>query len=136
MSNRRSFLRMLGVAPVAAPVAAKEAAVAMGLSSSAGTAGMMLGGNVPMSAQVGFGITNEKENIAKRMAALLSSNARDEARREIGRGRLLDADIAALRSVSPAFANVVQIERDIDARIDNEKRWLNRRLSDLTGGIL
>lgn len=127
---------MLGVAPVAAPVAAKEAAVAMGLSSGASAAGMMLGGNGPMVDQVGFGITNEKDNIAKRMAALLSSNARDEARREMGRGRLLDADIAALRSVSPAFANVVQIERDIDARIDNEKRWLNRRLSDLTGGIL
>lgn len=135
MSNRRSFLRILGMAPIAAPVAAKEAAVAMGLSNGVGaTVVGSVFANVgnPSGPVPGF----DKAWLVNRLSEFNSAAKRDEIKRQFSGGMVLDADIAAMRSLSPSVARQMQMDRQIDRHIANETHWIRQELSRATGGIL
>lgn len=114
---RRNFLRILATAPVAAPVAVKEAAAKMGLSSV--TAAFASGGNVGLQTGVPMG---DREYTQQRWEYFLSSGGRrDRVRQAQFLARTLDSDIAAMRSISPAGAYALQVERAL-ARIESEER--------------
>lgn len=129
MSTRRGFLRLIGAAPVAAPVALKEAAVSMGLSGPIGMGAAALGG---IPANGGYPIGPDKGWLMKQLTELYSPQKQDEFHQQARHmARVLDADIAALRSISPARAYQMQIERAVAQLTANEKSWIERRLSEL-----
>lgn len=136
MSNRRSFLRLLGMAPIAAPAAAKEAAAAMGLSNGIGVTGVI--GNMASTgiASGGHPEAFSKTWILNRLADCNSAVKRAEIKRQITGGMVLDADIAAMRSIAPAMARQMQMERLVDRQVANETDWLRQELARVTGGIL
>ena len=119
-ATRRKFLALVGMTPIAAPVAAKQAAVAMGLSGPIGGAGDRVGG--PMLSGHGpipVGPNDWAINALKRLAS-------EDGQREIMQdakayARTLDPDLAALRSVSPAFAFRRQRDRN-EVEIMNHRR--------------
>mgnify|MGYP001096809871 CR=1 FL=1 len=129
---RRAFLRFAAAAPVALPVAAKEAAAGMGLQGALG--GAMLGkmpvpDGMPCSPAPGD-VYDHATWLRQQIAELLSDeglksariNAREEARR-------LDPDLAALRSVSPAFAYQAQVDRSAARHIERQRDWMTRDLA-------
>lgn len=121
MSNRRGFLKLLGMAPVAAPVAAKEAAVSMGLE---GALGGSVAAAIPMGSPIADGSKDWlKERISEHLSgesdAEYKANARHDARR-------LDPDLAALRSVSPAWAYQKQVERAYQRNKQSQDTWLTK----------
>ena len=134
MSSRRGFLKLIGAAPVALPVAAKEAAVSMGLSGpiGVGAAGQMAG----YANSVGFPTPNDpngeatylKERLAEIMNPDNLRRLRSEARHE---ARQLDADIAAMRSISPSAAYAMQIERVVERRVREERNWIDKGIDRL-----
>lgn len=139
--GRRKFLRFLGASAVAAPVAAKEAAIAMGLTNGVGGSmiGAPIGSLAPMSGAKGNGFdpfyaASEVARLKKQIDGLLTDDARDKARREArGSSLVLDPDIAAMRSLSPAAARRLQVERNIGRRIDSERSWIETQIANLLG---
>ena len=121
--KRRGFLKFLSVSPVAAPVAAKEAAYAMGLNGSIG--GLGEHGMAPVGGQIYDGPVSSKSWIIDQVKSLFSEEERENRRlAALDYGRRLDPDLASMRSVSPAFAYRAQVarsERRIEAR---QKSWL------------
>lgn len=146
--GRRKFLRFLGAGAVSAPVAAKETALAMGLTNGVG--GSMIGtlsGSLPAGrlalvsgAPIGNGfdplyVTSEVARLKRHIASLLTDDAREKARREArGSSLVLDPDIAAMRSLSPAAARRLQVERNIDRRIESERGWIESQIANLLSG--
>lgn len=130
---RRKFLSLLAMAPVAAPVVAKEAATRMGLSSMAAAA---FTGDQFYPGGVGSAMTQPTSNgdwIKQQIDQFVSPEARSgrlmQARQMAGR---LDPDLAAMKSVSPSWAYAAQCDRAI-ARIEqNELSWL-RKEADRSG---
>ncbi|MEW5705114.1 MAG: twin-arginine translocation signal domain-containing protein [Pseudomonadota bacterium] len=131
MLSRRRALKALAVAPAAVPVVAKDAAVKMGLGDVAMSAGIPARYNAPIVA------TDEASHIRAQLKSLLGGEGRSRAI-ESARGALsrMDSDLASLRSVSPAWVLTVQAERTADRYLAAERRWLQERLSTLTGGLL
>ena len=115
MSTRRKFLALVGMAPVAVPVAAKEAAAAMGVSGplGAGSAGMnIVAGGYPMANSV----EEDHDGFLKRKLKRLDGGEEGEHSANDARysARVLDADIASLRSISPSAAYAIQRQRTFD----------------------
>ena len=134
---RRSALKMLAAIPIAGPVAVKEAAAKMGMGS-------LLGGGAAIGDQIekagyGYGVPSSA-NIgdANSMVDWLRSQAErvftDQnvsiVRKSVirsGEARVLDADLASLRSASPSSAYHIQIERCVARRLESEQQsWLER----------
>lgn len=133
MSTRRGFLRLIGAAPVALPVAAKEAAVSMGLSGPLGAAAasQYIGnscGAVPMPCDPSQEIMYYKDRLASIVSSENMLRYRQEARNE---ARILDADIAAMRAISPSAAYAMQVERVVQRRIQQERSWIDQGLAKL-----
>lgn len=128
---RRAVLKMMGVAPIAAPVAAKEAAAKMGLRGLAGgiATGLSLGRTEcppPMNP------IDEVAWIKDRLVGWASDEKRSDLfYYERGNARLLDGDLAAMRSISPSFAYTRQLERNVDRVIEHEVSGLRRQLRKL-----
>lgn len=123
MSNRRGFLKLLGMAPVAGPVAAKEAAVSMGLEGVIAGASMV-GGAMPSGSPIASGEVDWlreriRDHVSGESDAEYKANARHDARR-------LDPDLAALRSVSPAWAYTRQVERAYQRNRQSQETWLSK----------
>lgn len=131
MSNRRKFLALIGAAPIAAPVIAKEAAAAMGLSGPIGMSQFANGGNIgaPIATVNGSG-----SYISRLRDQILGLESGDEIPGLMGdaayRARVLDADLAAMRSVSPAWAYRQQMRRAADQIRTERKEYLARELAD------
>jgi hypothetical protein len=122
MSNRRGFLKLLGMAPVAGPVAAKEAAASMGLEGAIGGISMV-GGMAPASPS-GLG---PADWIQEQIREHLSGEANEGYQRMAEeRARRLDADLASFRSVSPAWAYRKQIDREYQREVGRQESWLRR----------
>ena len=123
MSSRRGFLKLLGVAPVAAPAAATNAAASMGLVEAVGSTSVVIGqGGVG-----GYGPpTMDNEGWIKRAWAAVASGERrrDETMSAKESTLVLDSDVAALRSVSPAFKRMVQVDRLVERRVAEHRRRL------------
>jgi hypothetical protein len=128
---RRSFLKLIGVAPVAGPVAAKEAAAKMGLQGVIGGA-LMRGGPGEACAPQPWTQAQEVSWLKENLATWQSDEQREERRYyERDYARQLDGDIAALRSVSPSYAYMKQLDRNVDRRIERETSSIRKQLRKL-----
>lgn len=137
MSNRRSFLRTLALAPVAAKDAAAKMSIGAATSAASDASGLMAGlapgassYGAPMVAAPwqsdidrvmrwkAFGLPSWKQREIKH-------NARHQA-------RVLDPDIAALRSLSPSAAYTLQRARIestmLDRELDSLRAWMEQSL--------
>jgi hypothetical protein len=134
MSNRRSFLRLVGMAPIAAPVAAREAAASIGLKSAIGAAAVGINSGV-----VGAGLDPPAETheqyLVRSLKEIMRPEASEEARREIST-MLLDPDLASMRSMSLSAVRAIQVERLVDRTIQMRKSYLEKQLKRWSGGIL
>lgn len=139
---RRAFLRFAAAAPVALPVAAKEAAASMGLQGALGAGaqiGMGLAGQT-----VGYADNckdaspiNHVDWLKQRMTDLLSDENLERIRmQEAAQLSRLDPDLASMRSVSPSFARHRQIDRNVNRAVESQKRWLNADLARSLKGKL
>ncbi len=115
MSTRRNVLRLIGMAPVAAPVAAKEAAASMGLKGVIGAPTYGAGREGP----VGPAAEDMLKNALKQLTS--KSYIRDMEKDASYAARILDSDIASFRSISPAAAYAIQRTRYVH-RIPQERR--------------
>jgi len=107
---RRGFLKLMPAAPLAATVAAKEAAATMGLSGpiNAANAGLVGGSSLNFVNPV----TDGTPWFVEAMKSFMSEEAIERDRLHAkGRARILDPDLAAMRSLSPAQAYAIQVER-------------------------
>ncbi len=121
--KRRSFLQALLVAPAAVPVAAKQAAAKMGLVAVTDVAAsQFIGGDSVCGPDRG------NDDWAKRALKELMSKDKTQERwdQTIHQARVLDADLASLKSMSPSVAYGIQRERTYHRLTDNERRWLQR----------
>lgn len=128
---RRSFLKLIGAAPIAGPVVAKEAAAKMGM-------GTLLGGAASLSGETmdaGYSISLDKETnmlgwCKAELRNVFSDKNVSAVRQSIirnGDARILDSDLAAMRSASPAAAYQIQIDRCVARRLEDERlSWLER----------
>lgn len=122
MLARRRFLSLLGAAPAAIPVIAKEAAAKLGLE---GALGGMLGPHtlppcLPSVDSCGIGTS---EHWAKQAMRKFWSPTKKRERAETidGSARRLDPDLASMRSISPAAAYQLQRAR-CKSRIE-QQNW-------------
>lgn len=128
-SSRRGFLALLGTAPIAAPVVAKEAAVAAGLTSLGPSAAM--GGMIAASGS--YGAPMPQVEWLKESISLFGSDQKKRERKDRadGHARILHPNIASLRSVSPSAAYAINKEhllaeierRDWQYLQDEMARW-------------
>lgn len=120
VSNRRGFLGLIGSVVAAPQTAAKTAAQAMGLSAPTGllaaqivkegaTPGMSSGPHEWAVEQIGLFWTDRHKRNRKAEVAM--------------RSKLLDPDLASMRSISPSAAYSIQMSRT-QKRVDDE-RWEN-----------
>ena len=139
MTSRRGLLKLIGMAPIAAPVAAKEAAASMGLTGITGIVGV--GANVANANYYRRGenavqacdpIDWAKNGLKHLMSAERQMEIRMQAKNN---ARILDADIAAMRAVSPAAAYQMQIDRNVARIIDIERQWYQRSISSSLLGV-
>jgi len=135
--NRRNILRLLTAAPVAGPSVAKEAARRMGLYTAAFFAGVPqqaeqtavahdLGGSVvPMEREGGAYL----KYLQRELTDFYSEEAQLQRTYEAKyRARGLDPDLAALRSVSPAWAYQTQYARMVTRVHDDRYGSIQRRI--------
>lgn len=118
---RRKFLSLLAIAPAAVPVAAKEAASRMGLSAvTTMTATAANVGSSGYPSPIG-----EKEYLSDRISQFWTDEMREQ-RIENARhqARLLDADLASMRSMSPSAAYAIQRGRSVAREERREMGWL------------
>lgn len=127
---RRGFLRLLGAAPIALPVAAREAASKVGVSTLG--YGMPSGG-LHRGPPTEIGGDNEW---IKQWAADAFSLARRAERWEEIRSNpvgTLDPDLACSRSLSMSAAIRIQRERNFERSIAGEQRSARRRFKKAFG---
>lgn len=121
-ANRRSFLRLMGAAPVGVPVAMKEAATKMGmggLTQFAPTAPSLYGGECTIP---GPPPQDHGQRLKDALAFIGSDDWLDRERRQARfTARALDPDLAAMRSLSPSAAYQLQIERIVADNLEREK---------------
>lgn len=118
---RRSFLRLLAAAPVAAPVVARDAAAKAGI----GAVGLGIDNyGPPVSGQCyPAEPASEREWIAGNIKRVLSKAWEQEQRDSMRHWypSRLDPDLAASRSLSLSAALRLQRERDVESNIDRER---------------
>lgn len=128
---RRKFLSLLAVAPAAGPVAAKEAAQKMGLSAVTMAQGGAVDG-VPVGGYGDSSAQSESDWVRDEMKEFWSDDARRQRWQSAKwAAKALDPDLAALRSVSPAWAYNMQRTRVLAAVEDERLSWLSKRAKKL-----
>lgn len=127
-ATRRRFLNLLGAAPVALPVAAKEAAAKMGLESVT-AASQPLMSSLPGESTASDLDWQEKYFKSELRELFSSENVRQRKRMARAHSHVLDADLAALRSMSPAVAYIKQQERNIERAIKDTREEMQDRIS-------
>jgi hypothetical protein len=128
--KRRSFLRLIGAAPIAAPVIAQEAAGKMGLQAiGTAYAGMELSGTADYNpVKEAVSPVNEGEWVRSEIAQFFSEPQRRNRRESIGSNiTRLDPDLASMRSVSPSFAYSRQVDRTMARAERRETSWMRER---------
>jgi hypothetical protein len=116
--GRRGFLRLLGAAPVALPVVAREAATKAGI----GAVGVGMSG-APEASYGGSITSSEGDWIASVAKRVFSKDWEDEERERLKRWNVtsLDPDLASSRSLSLSAAMNIQRARNIEKRIASER---------------
>jgi hypothetical protein len=129
--SRRGFLRMLPALPIGARVAAKEAATAMGLSSITSAAAGFGAPGIPITESAYYhGAPNgPDEPWFMRELREFAAPHRVAQRMEQARyqGRMLDADLASCRSLSPSAAYQIQVQRCFQRSEQTFLERLNRQ---------
>lgn len=127
---RRGFLKLLPASVMAAPVAAKEAAAKMGLKGITGWGAGFVGGS-GSAAPPGI----DKDWIKNALKELVDKDYRQQLTNDIRRydARHLDADLASMRSISPAAAYHLQIDRSVERALAERRFNLMRDLKKATG---
>ena len=145
--KRRSFLGALIAAPSALPVAAKEAAAKMGMTQFMVGSQSLVGpvnefskypSNVYPSSQDANVSPQDNINYYKNLIRDITSGDRRE---EIINNckssvRVLDSDLAALKSISPATAYNIQMQRNIDKEIKKETSYYEKMIKKMTPSLL
>lgn len=133
--GRRGFLRLLGAAPVALPVVAREAATKAGVGSGFSPDLLGTSAQVPMS-----GGTTEGEWITSVCKRVFSKDWEAEERERMKRWHVgsLDPDLASSRSLSLSAAVNIQRQRNIERRIaagreDAKRSYLRHFKVDFLG---
>ncbi len=130
---RRGFLKLMPAAPLAATVAAKQAAAAMGLSGPLNAAAFAMGPNTIGMAGYGNPVPSDTPWFLDAMKRFMSPETIENHRTNAkGMARVLDADIAAMRSISPSQAYAMQVERCFDQIRKQEKSYLDREMESWT----
>jgi hypothetical protein len=136
---RRAVLKMMGVAPIAGPIAAQEVAAKMGVGS-------LIGGGAQLAKRYADTDTCATEvsptttaqrilNYRNDLAYWKSAERRRELRRRYRREHItLDADLASHTSLSPAAARSIQIERLVDEEVNDHVSMIGRWINDLMTG--
>lgn len=126
--KRRSFLSLLATGPVAAPVAAQEAARKMGLVGLGSLGGLQsIERNVGTADCVPKPIA-EKEWTLTRWSQFWSDEERNyRILRAKDEARILDPDLASMRSVSPCGAYSIQRDRVLNRIERSELSWFERQ---------
>ena len=132
--GRRGFLSLIPLAPVAATVAAKEAAATMGLSGPLNAVGYGVGGMPQMAGYANSPVPSGAspwflDAFKNFMAPETIEGHRINAK---GMARILDPDIAAMRSISPAQAYAMQVDRCFERLRKQEKSYLDREMERWT----
>lgn len=129
MLSRRRVLKVIAATPAAAPVAAKDAAIRMGLGADLGLMGVSV--SAPSLTPIAAG--DEVATLRQKFKWYQDNRAkmRREAKRFLARG--LDPDLAALRSVSPTWAVEAQATRNAEREYAENTDWITRRLAELVG---
>lgn len=127
---RRGFLRLLGAAPIALPVAAREAASKVGVST--------LGYGMPSSgfAQGCVPSSGDDKGWIKQWAIDAFSLAKRAERWEEIKDNpvgALDPDLACSRSLSMSAAIRIQRQRNFERSIAGEQRSARRRFKEAFG---
>lgn len=115
LKSRRRFMALVGGLVAAPQTAAKAAAQGMGLTTQTGLAAVQIAGEVgaPMA-------TGPKKWALKEIANWGTDRAkRHRARNAQLLARILDSDLASMRSISPAAAHRIQIDR-VTTRLEAE----------------
>ncbi len=130
---RRGFLKLMPAAPLAATVAAKEAAASMGLSGPLNGAALGLGPNTIGMAGCGNSVPDDGPWILNAMKNFMSPETIEQHRMSAkAQARVLDADIAAMRSISPAQAYAMQVERCFQEYRKREKSYIDKEMERWT----
>lgn len=121
-----------------APVAAKDAANKIGIIGAGNSFGI---GNIGIGSSHAMrgaaDSVDQASYLRNRMKELLSGEIDETRRSELkSYSMMLDPDLGSLRSVSPAFARITQVERSLARQREQELDGIRRHLSKITGGIL
>lgn len=135
--QRRAFLRLLAATPVAAPAAASQAATAMGLTGPIGLGAMAAveaADKVNWAGGTGAGtpVGASGDYVLNRMRDMLSPGVvRNRRIRAQHLGRVLDPDLAALRSASASWVYRQQVARAEQRLLEDEMMWVERECAQL-----
>lgn len=127
---RRSFLRALAAAPVAAPVIAREA------TQKAGIPALGCGPSTWVGAMGGAPVpTDQGGYAASRLRELFDPAWERQQRESAARNGVsrLDPDLASARSFSLSAAIRMQRERDVEREIKNSRDYWLREFKNATG---
>jgi hypothetical protein len=137
---RRAVLKMMGVAPIAAPIAAQEVAAKMGT-------GTLIGGAHALAKKARYADEACATEISPISTAQRVLNYREdlafwksEDRRKVLRSQYrraqvnLDPDLASLNSVTPAAARAIQIDRLIDEEIGERVSMIEKWIAEALAG--
>lgn len=129
--NRRGLLKLLGAAPVAAPVIAREAATRAGVTPL----GALVEGGYPIGSAPSPSCVSEADWVTDWCRRVFTKAWADEERRQsrMFQPQRLDPDLASSRSLSLSAALRIQRERDVERRIERERDNAKRRFMELTG---
>lgn len=127
---RRSFLRLLAAAPVALPVAAREAASKAGLTALG--YGMPI---APSGASAGHSVRSGNDWIKDWAATAFSSAWKADRWEDFRNGPVgaLDTDLACSRSFSMATAIRIQRQRNFERSVTAEQRSVLKRFKESFG---
>lgn len=117
--NRRGLLRLLGAAPVALPVVAREAAAKAGI----GTLGLA----APAYPSQPCGSAEDESWVGDWVKRVFSKEFEKEAQRNVGSVGTLDPDLASSRSFSISTAVRIQRERNVTRYIAGERERASER---------
>ncbi len=131
--GRRGFLRGMIAAPMALPVAAKDVAAKMGLSSLTAAPGADDCPDVPCELMTcSDGDVSSLKWYRQNLKDLFSSERVAQRRRHARRlAYRLDPDLAAHVSLSPAAAHQIQAERNYQRLTEEEEFNLNCSIKKL-----
>lgn len=133
-ASRRKILSLFAAAPAALPVAIKEIAEKAGIGSAASMAPVSAHGAIVADYAVGAGPAGEGWDgnirwLKHRLSVVDTEHQRYHRRRRAEElAHRLNPNLASLRSVSPAVAYRIEVERRVKAMKEEDRQSANLEL--------